>query len=37
MDEPPVNFDKVSNRTVEIKGAKTSLVKTTGYEKKTDL
>ncbi|KAG7164381.1 Pogo transposable element-like 9, partial [Homarus americanus] len=33
MDETPMNFDMISNRTVEAKGSKTILVKTTGHEK----
>uniref|UniRef100_H3A0T2 HTH CENPB-type domain-containing protein n=1 Tax=Latimeria chalumnae TaxID=7897 RepID=H3A0T2_LATCH len=33
MDETPMNFDMPSNRTVDSKGSKTVLVKTTGHEK----
>ncbi|KAJ1130292.1 hypothetical protein NDU88_008646 [Pleurodeles waltl] len=33
MDETPMNFDMVGNRTVHPKGAKTILIKTTGHEK----
>lgn len=33
MDETPVFFDMLSNRTVETKGTKTVLVKSTGHEK----
>ena len=33
MDETPMNFDKVGNKTVDSKGAKTVLIKTTGHEK----
>ena len=34
MDETAVNFDMPSNRTVNVKGEKTILIKTTGNEKK---
>uniref|UniRef100_K7FGA6 HTH CENPB-type domain-containing protein n=1 Tax=Pelodiscus sinensis TaxID=13735 RepID=K7FGA6_PELSI len=33
MDETPMNFDMVGNKTVNPKGAKTVLIKTTGHEK----
>lgn len=33
MDETPVFFDMLSNRTVEVKGTKTVMVKSTGHEK----
>ena len=33
MDETPMNFDMVSNSTVDVKGTKTILIKTTGHEK----
>ena len=33
MDETPMNFDMVGNRTVSLKGEKTILLKTTGHEK----
>ena len=33
MDEVPLNFDMVANRTVDIKGRKTIFVKTTGHDK----
>ncbi|KAG7165833.1 Pogo transposable element-like 4 [Homarus americanus] len=33
MDKTSMNFDMISNRTVETKGSKTILVKTTGHEK----
>ncbi|KAG7166740.1 Pogo transposable element-like 1 [Homarus americanus] len=33
MDGTPMNFDMISNRTVEAKGSKIILVKTTGHEK----
>ena len=33
MDEMPMNFDMPPNRTVNSKGSKTVLIKTTGHEK----
>ena len=33
MDEVPVMFDVPSNKTVDIKGAKTIMIKTSGNEK----
>lgn len=33
MDETPVMFDMIGNRSVEVKGAKTVPFKTTGHEK----
>ena len=33
MDETPMNFDMPPNRTVNSKGSKTVLIKTTGHEK----
>ncbi|KAK9404800.1 hypothetical protein NXF25_009627 [Crotalus adamanteus] len=33
MDETPMNFDMVGNKTVHQKGEKTILIKTTGHEK----
>ncbi|KAM3915673.1 pogo transposable element with KRAB domain [Leptodactylus fuscus] len=33
MDEVPLTFDVPSNRTVDVKGAKTVTVKTSGHEK----
>jgi len=33
MDETPMNFDMVGNRTISSKGEKTILLKTTGHEK----
>ncbi|KAG8225841.1 hypothetical protein J437_LFUL004770 [Ladona fulva] len=33
MDEIPLTFDVPSNKTVDIKGAKTVMIKTSGYEK----
>ena len=33
MDESPMWFDMPSNRTVDFKGVKTVLSKTTGHEK----
>jgi len=34
MDEVPVNFDMLGNRTLNLRGAKNVLVKTTGSVKK---
>ena len=33
MDETPMNFDMPTNRTVDVKGTKSVLIKTTGHEK----
>ena len=33
MDEVPLTVDVLSNRTVDIKGAKTMAVQTSGHEK----
>ena len=33
MDEVSLTFDVLSNRTVEVKGARMVAVKTTGHEK----
>ena len=33
MDEVPLTFDAPSNKTVEVKGAKTVMIKTSGNEK----
>ncbi len=33
MDETPMQFDLPGNRTVNAKGDKTVMVKTTGHEK----
>jgi len=33
MDETPLNFNMLGNRTVDYKGLKTILVKSTGHEK----
>lgn len=33
MDEVPLTFDVVSNRTVDVKGSKTITIKTSGHEK----
>ena len=32
MDETPLNFDIMADRTVDIKSAKTELVRGTGYK-----
>ena len=34
MDEVPLTFDVPSNKTVDVKGAKTIMIKTSGNEKK---
>ena len=33
MDEVPSTFDVPSNKTVDVKGAKTIMIKTSGNEK----
>ena len=33
MDEVPLTFDVPSNETVDVKGAKTIMIKTSGNEK----
>ena len=33
MDEIPLTFDVSSNKTVDVKGAKTIMIKTSGNEK----
>jgi hypothetical protein len=33
MDEVPLTFDVPSNKTVDVKGAKTIMIKTSGNEK----
>lgn len=33
MDKVPLTFDVPSNRTVDVKGAKTMAIKTSGHEK----
>ena len=33
MDEVPLTFDVPSNKTVDVKGAKTVMIKTSGNEK----
>ena len=33
MDEVPLKFDVPSNKTVDVKGAKTIMIKTSGNEK----
>jgi len=37
MDEVPVTFDVPSNKTVDVKGAKTIMIKTSGNEKRVTL
>jgi len=34
MDEVPLTFDVPSNKSLDVKGAKTIMIKTSGYEKR---